>query len=280
MNSTARGSQYEDFVESLYRTLLNSEGFDAIEVEKNKTDLKSNSGCTHQIDIYWKFKIAGRTYQTAIECKAYDKAISIGRVRDFYGVLDDIPSLQGIMVSLIGFQSGAKKFAEHYGIDLKEVRAPTDKDWEGRIKNIHHQFIVVTPVIRELHPDVTEGFRKTLMPEEEMRLTFEGTNFDSLVVGAKGRHVSSLEEIRLSLETDNQASEDLVSTLPFPDCYYNDSCGKPIPIDSVTVRYDVNVDIEHVHIFGDEAAKAIMKDVHSGDILFFDREENVHQVRR
>ena len=259
---------------------MNSEGFDAIEVEKNKTDLKSSSGCAHQIDIYWEFKMAGRTFQTAIECKAYDRAVTIGRVRDFYGVLADIPGLQGIMVSLIGFQSGAKQYADHYGIDLKEVRPPTDEDWVGRIKDIRLQFFVVTPIIREMRPDVTEEFRKTLMPGEEMRLHFEGTNFDSLVVDANSRHVSSVEEMRASLEADNQASEGLLSTLPFPDCYYNDSSGKLIPIDSLTVRYDVRVDIEHVDILGNEAAKAIMKDVASGDILFFDCDGNIRQARQ
>ena len=279
MNNTARGSNYEYFVESIYRTLLNSEGFDAIEIAKNKTDLKSSSGCAHQIDIYWKFKVAGRTFQTAIECKAYDRAVSIGRVRDFYGVLADIPDLQGMMVSIIGFQSGAKQYADHYGIDLKEVRPPIDKDWAGRVKDIRLQFIVVTPAIRDMRPDVTEEFRKTLMPGEEMRLHFEGTTVDSLVVDANRKHVSSVEEIRSSLATNNQASEGLISTLPFPDCYYNDSSGKLIPIDSVTVRYDVRVDIDHVDILGSEVARAIMKDVASGDILFFDRNGNVRQVR-
>ena len=280
MSSTARGEAYEEFVETLYRSLLDAEGFGTVEVERNKTDLKSSSGCAHQIDIFWEFKMAGQTYQTAIECKAYASAVSIGRVRDFYGVLADIPGLKGIVVSLFGFQSGAKRYAEHYNIDLKEIRRPTEQDWEGRVRNIRHRIIIIIPEIKSMRVDVTQTFLETLEAEEEIAFSFEGTNYDSLIVDSSGNHVASLEDIRLSLPTDNQAAENLEETLPYSDCFYNSSDGRRIPIDSVTVRYNVNVEIEDANILGDEVAKAIMKDVRSGDIMLFDREGNVRKVGR
>ena len=280
MNSTARGAAYEEFVETLYRTLLDAEGFGAVKVEKNKTDLESSSGCAHQIDIYWEFKMAGQTYQTAIECKAYNTAVSIGCVRDFYGVLADIHGLKGIVVSLFGFQSGAKRYAEHYNIDLKEIRRPTEQDWEGRVRNILHRILIIIPEIKSMRIDVTQTFLETLETEEERTFSFEGTNYDSLIVDSNGSHVASLEDIRLSLTTDNQAAENLEETLPYSDCFYNSSDGQRIPIDSVTVRYNVNVETVGANILGDEVAKAIMKDVGSGDIMLFDGEGNVRKVGR
>ena len=280
MNSTARGAAYEEFVETFYRTLLDAEGFGAVNVEKNKTDLESSSGCAHQIDIYWEFKMAGQTYQTAIECKAYNTAVSIGRVRDFYGVLADIPGLKGIVVSLFGFQSGAKRYAEHYNIDLKEIRRPTEQDWEGRVRNILHRIHIIIPEIKSMRIDVTQTFLDTLETGEERTFSFEGTSYDPLIVDSNGNHVASLEDIRLSLTTDNQAAENLEETVPYSDCFYNSSDGQRIPIDSVTVRYNVNVETVDANIVGDEVAKAIMKDVGSGEIMLFDGEGNVRKVGR
>jgi len=147
VNNTAKGTAYEVFVQALYQTLHDADGFDDIKVERNKTDIVGRSGCAHQIDVYWEFKIAGQLYRTAIECKAFDGTVPIGRVRDFYGVLADVPGLQGIFVSLFGFQSGAKQYAEHYGIALKEMRPPTEEDREARIENFHLRIFVVIPEI-------------------------------------------------------------------------------------------------------------------------------------
>jgi len=44
------------------------------------------------------------------------KLVSIGKIRDFYGVLSDLNNVAGIMETKIGYQKGAKE----YGITLKE----------------------------------------------------------------------------------------------------------------------------------------------------------------
>lgn len=277
-NTTAKGTSYEKFVQGLYQTLHDADGFDDIKIEHNKT-VKGCSGCTHQIDVYWQFKIAGQVYKTAIECKAFNKAVSIGRVRDFYGVLADVPNLQGIFVSLFGFQSGAQQYAAHYGINLKEIRRPTDEDWKGRVQNIHVRFFIIEPRITAIKPDVTQGYLSTLGPDESIEMDFSGTTADSFVVDAAGNHVASYEEIRQQLPTENGAETGVQQIVPFPDCFYNSSTRGTIPIDSVTVRYDVHVDVEQADLFGKAAANAIMKDVETGDLTFFTREGEVRDVR-
>lgn len=47
-------------------------------------------------------------------------------MRDFFGVLYDLEEVKGIMVTKKGYQEEAKKFGEHYGIDLMELREPED----------------------------------------------------------------------------------------------------------------------------------------------------------
>lgn len=36
----------------------------------------------------------------------------------------------------MGFQSGAIEYAQKYGIQLMEIRHPTDNDWKGRMRNL------------------------------------------------------------------------------------------------------------------------------------------------
>jgi len=279
MSNTSKGTAYEKFVQGLYQTLHDAEGFEEVKVEHN-IELTGKSGCAHQIDVYWEFKIAGQTYRTAIECKAFDSSVPIGRIRDFHGVLIDVPGLQGIFVSLFGYQSGAKRYADHYGITLKEARTPTEDDWDGRVENIHIRFFVITPEITAIRPDVTSAYRATLKPDEQVEAPFGGTTHEAFIVDGQDNYVASVEDIRQSLPASTTPAVGLEHTVPFPGGFLKSSNGLRIPLDSVTVRYDVNVEVEHADILGAHVAKAIMKDVKTGDITFFDRNGGVRPVSR
>ncbi len=98
LSNVAKGTEYELFVRGVYEAVLKAEGVESIK-EKHDIKLVGKSGCEHQIDVYWEFKIAGQTYRTAIECKAFNSDVAIGRIRDFYGVLADVPNLNGIFVT-------------------------------------------------------------------------------------------------------------------------------------------------------------------------------------
>ena len=82
------------------------------------------SGQKHQIDVYWEYEKDGIAHRVAIECKNYNRRISLEKVCAFKGVLDDLDGVSGIMVSKVGFQKGAKKYARQYKISLKELRRP------------------------------------------------------------------------------------------------------------------------------------------------------------
>lgn len=279
MSNTSKGTAYEKFVQGLYQTLHDAEGFEEVSVEHN-IELIGRSGCAHQIDVYWEFQLAGQTYRAAIECKAFDKPVPIGRIRDFHGVLIDVPGLQGIFVSLFGFQSGARQYADHCGITLKEARTPTENDWDGRVENFHIRFFIVTPEITAIRPDVTAAYRANLQPDEQVEAPFGGTTHEAFVVDDQGNYVASVEDIRQSLPSGTTPATGLEHTVPFPGGFLKASNGLRIPLDSVTVRYDVKVDIEHADILGTHVAKAIMKDVKAGEITFFDRSGAVRPVRR
>lgn len=268
LSSVKVGTDYEKFVQAIYQTLLNEDGLGTVKVEQNKTDLVGKSGCAHQLDVYWEFQLGGQTYRTAIECKAYASEVKIGNIRDFYGVLADVPNLNGIFVTLVGFQSGAKKYADHYGISLKELREPADEDYDGRIQKIHVKVHLVMAEIKALKPKINDTFLASLKEGEEIEATFNGTNYDPYLVDSKGGSVASYEEIREALPTTQTTALGMKTQLKFQDAHIRANDGRLIAIDHIDVEYDVLVDIEDIKILGKKIARAIIKDVKSGDVKF------------
>ena len=117
--------EYEKFTQVIYNEILKNLYVKNIEVKHN-VKLTGKSGQKHQIDVYWEYQYDNTTFKIVIECKNYNHTVSIGKVRDFFGVLYDLENVKGIMVTKKGYQEWAKKFGEHYGIDLMELREPED----------------------------------------------------------------------------------------------------------------------------------------------------------
>ena len=117
--------EYEKFTREVCERLALFKGLPSKSVQHN-VKLKGKSGYEHQIDVYWEYDKDGIVHRVAIECKNYSYGVSIGKVRDFYGVISDLENVKGIMVTTVGYQKGAKQFADFYGISLKELRAPKD----------------------------------------------------------------------------------------------------------------------------------------------------------
>lgn len=58
---------------NLYTKLLANDGITA-NVEMHKV-IQGKSGAKHEIDVYWEFKVTGKTYKTAVECKHYNSTV-------------------------------------------------------------------------------------------------------------------------------------------------------------------------------------------------------------
>ncbi len=111
------GKKLEEFVQRQYEFLLNMKD-EGVKVELNKK-ISGKSGATHQIDVFYEFEYGGRVHRVAIECKDHAKPIDKDKVQSFGFKLHDIGNISGEMISASGYQSGAKKIADHYDIQLK-----------------------------------------------------------------------------------------------------------------------------------------------------------------
>lgn len=119
------GKAFEQLVQEIYQSFLNYDsdknGYRSIKVQHNVI-LKGITGVEHQIDVYWEFELAGRTYSTLVEVKDWATPVKLEQLRNFKAVMDDLPGHpNGIFVSRCGFQSGAKKYAQAHGISLIQL---------------------------------------------------------------------------------------------------------------------------------------------------------------
>lgn len=126
-----KNTEYEQFTRKVFAGLSSQKRVKTIKLQHN-VKLLGNSGTRHQIDVYWEYEKDGQLHKVAIECKNYTNKVSIGKVRDFYGVLADIEGLQGIMITKAGYQSGAKNMQQVKTFILKNSERPSGKKvWRG-----------------------------------------------------------------------------------------------------------------------------------------------------
>jgi hypothetical protein len=128
---------------------------------------------------------------------------------------------------------------------------------------------------------IDEEWRKANYPVGT-NFKFNGFTTEMLVAHQDGTPISSLYELENQLidsKTDNQT--DVEKAFDFgDDAYITDNSNKRLKIKSIKYTYDVQVSVQNGSVEGDKIAKAILKDVKSGDRLFFDNIGNVRNTTK
>lgn len=112
-----KNTEYELLVAEIYQGMLAYDGYENLRVEHDVT-ITGKSGATHQIDVFWEFKLAGTTYRTCVECRNYTSPIKKSQVAAFAATLQDIGNANGIIATTASFQKGALLFAKQHDIRL------------------------------------------------------------------------------------------------------------------------------------------------------------------
>ena len=268
-------TEYERLVQEVYQALHDAEHPGTVEVLHNER-VPGRSGCKHQIDVLWKVTpegAEGEAATVAIECKHLNKTVEVGVIRDFFGVLHDTGA-KGIIATKHGFQAGARKFADAYGIGLVEVRPPEDDDWRGRVRGLTVEAIAETPtnVRIDVVPDEEWAAQQGLGDAEVQALTrFVG---ESRVVDEAGRVVVSDWQVLvngLTLEEIRSGS----SVLELPGHFLVHPDKGRLKIRGVRISNDVASSTETFTSDGDEVVRAILKEVKTGEIKLFDEDGGV-----
>lgn len=153
-------SSYEETVAGIYKTLGRKSGVRIICSGRN-CKVVGKSGVSHQIDVLTEHSDGIHTYKTAIECKYCERKRSKDDVTKLAAIIEDARIHKGVIVSKRGFTPDAIDFAQYRNIDLMELRAPTQKDWEGRIKDIHTRAHITMPIIENVKLLLMEGESRT-----------------------------------------------------------------------------------------------------------------------
>ena len=188
----------------------------------------------------------------------------------------DIPNLNGIFATLIGYQSGAKRYADHYGIALKELRFPTKEDWKGRIKDIVINMHVLNTHIVLFSPIPTKDFLSKI--SDPITMTTGIWTNEPIVFDKDGAPVASYEDLRRKLPTGGAPFKGKTYSIPYLG-HTVKMDGLEMPITGTDFSYDVMVETITSKILGEKMAHAIIRDVKSGTYTFIDKNGSVRSPR-
>jgi Restriction endonuclease len=278
MNST----EYEKFVCDIQQFLLDAQGLETVKAQHNIV-LKGVSSQGHQIDVYWEYRLAGITHRVALECKRHSTKVDLGIIRDFWGVLDDMPGLRGVVVSPVGFTSGAEKYAQSKGIGLKVIRQAQDADYDGRLKTIRINIHQRLPVILNLEIILDEAWytvnanteREALLQEMQ---GMQETSVKDVVIEEhdtgeriflaqllKYLPVLDLEDISGSHEWEKVFNQGFLLQPKKPD----------LKLSKIKVYYQINELTGDIFIDAGDVAKTLIKDAIQGTLLFVDEQGSI-----
>lgn len=273
------GADFELLVKSIYEEILEKDGFETIQVSHDVKVL-GKSGQAHQIDVYWEFKIAGITHRVAVECKEYTSSVSVGKIRDFHGALFDIGNIKGIFVTTKGYQQGAITFAESVGIDLKTVSEPSQEELDELpgINTLEINGRVICIGKSEVSPIFDMAWIKENTDFKHGDIfSFNGMNNEISVVDSNGEKLHSILDLQNQLPRVNEAAKDLTYTYQFDDGYFfaPNSGIQPLKLKAVKFIYDVYIIDTSNTIRFRTMAKAILKDIFSGDYFLHKEESHI-----
>jgi len=259
-----KNKEYEMLVQDIYQTIANENTPNTIKVQHN-VKIEGKSEQKHQIDVYYEFDFMGETHKVIIECKNYSMPVSIGAISDFQGRLMDIGGAKGIFVSKNGFQKGAIKYAAQYDIVLKELRYPTAKDWEGRVKTLVFTISICSSNITKREFEFDMKWVKQHFGDNGLKVAIAAYNKDVTINKENGETITNLYELESKLQCLREPVQGLTHTYTFDEAFIRFPDQVPLKINAVKYEYDVLVSSEDVTIDGDSLTKAIMIDVLSGE---------------
>ncbi|MDE8344285.1 MAG: restriction endonuclease [Acidocella sp.] len=262
---------YEILTKNIHETLMHAEGHNTISVEHD-VKIPGRSGHHHQIDVFWKFKVAGVEHKTAVECKHYSKSVTIETVKGFASLLDDIGNISGIIVTTVGFQKGAKAFAESRGIKLLTIRSPRDEDLSGLILKVMVNYKVANR--RTVGVDVAPSEDWVAVNQEPLKergtIPISGMNNEIGLYDAGGVLVKTFWQIENECPTSNE-----VGDLPGEQIltYEIDVAGRHLKVDDfglvplgyLRIRYIINYSEFQSEITPSQNVSHVMRDIITGD---------------
>lgn len=266
-------TEFERFTQRVFQKLESNDVLKPSRVQHN-VKLKGKSGCEHQIDVYWEYEKDGISHRVAIECKNYKTHVPIGKVRDFFGVLQDLDNVSGIMVSSKGFQEGAIKFADFHGISLKELRTPESKEVFGAIivtthMDCRHCMFAIDEGWADQNHFSIQRYRERLAMLYTSKTDYwlKASHLpietkDNIIRDSNGKAIYSMEELERQLPENPEPGSSFVFLLA--DAWLDSRYWGAVKIREVKYEYESNEQETTLNLAADDFVEAILNDAISG----------------
>lgn len=269
MKVSENSVSYEKLAKIIYEDILTLEGVENINVQHN-VKVKGESGVDHQIDVFWEYRYAGITHKVLIECKHYGHSVGLIHVRNMHGLLIDIPNSSGILVTTIGFQSGAQEYANFYGMTLKIIRKPKGSDWDGSIQivNIEMRISQNRYTDFKLEFDGTDAATKAIIDSDSSVMSVKSTD---MVIRDLGHDPCPLniwldQNIPVDLE---KALVPLEKALEPNESYLLISGGRELKIKKIKASYQSYAFTNSFEIDDMKLVEAVLEDYKTGNVEHF-----------
>jgi Restriction endonuclease len=273
---------YELLTQAVYQTILKQQGYENITVQHD-VDLTGRTGATHQIDVYWHFRQAGVGHKVLVECKNYSRKISLGKIRDFKSVMDEVGPCQGIMVTKTGYQSGVKKYARHHGIGLKLLSPADPATSAAGIQFVFHMHLRTLSMKHKIQilpiwskPDEAQLKRLKALQEAA---DFSVSDVKDLILFDRGGnprtgHFADWLQRNLTI-TGRDIGGPYIERISLVDHYFPVNLGKAnqelVPLDGIDVTFWIAGADETIAFHAHQVVEAILRDEFSGEV------EHIHR---
>ena len=273
------GIEYEELIKQLFQSIANQNNVRNIDIRRNVV-LEGKAGGTHQIDVFWEFEYLEIIHKVIIEAKDYNSKVTQEKLFAFKSVLEDIPGQpRGIYITKTGYQKGAKDFAKHHGIKLYEFRQPNEKDWKGKVRDIHIDIEYSTPIVEKINFVIDCEWLKihcknnNIPPSENYN--FRECSEAVFLYDENDNEICSMQEkINTLIQNHIKNSQNYVIN---SSSNINEKFTKPTYINTPNetvqrlkikeISFELNFSVSHdkIALHGDDIVKFILKDVLTDD---------------
>lgn len=270
MSDAKKNTEYELFVRSITEAVLRAQGLETVEV-KHDVQVQGISR-SHQIDVYWEYRLGGVLHRVIINCKRYSHTVEVTDVLTLAGVLSDMPGVRGLIVTTVGFQKGALDYAKSHQIGLKIVRPPQENDWAGRLRAVRLRMNIGIPELLACDIQLNREWIKANVGDPAS--VAGGFVHDARTTTVRDLATGTVSDInalwnRAMRENPTEAGKEGGGVLRWDNALFERAGQPSLRVDSIEFRWRIR-EAKQDPIEVRSAPDAIVRDAIAGTLLFVD----------
>ena len=226
---------YESITKYIYETLGKQSG---VTIKGHGTNYKvtGKSKVQHQIDVLTMHSDGIHTYQTAIECKYWEKKIDKDIVMKLSEIIEDANINKGVIVSKNGFTKDGIEYAKYKNIGLVTLREWNENDQDSTPKEVELGILQINLNITTTRPKILQinlGNNRFLDVEDEFDLF---NYYIDLKDEKRVLFYNYVADFRLDIAKQNKIEIEITKMYEVPESrLYRRGIQEAIQIDNVTI---------------------------------------------